>query len=765
MNSTTDDLLVDICSATSDEENVIPISTCSSKSTTTTTPLYSSRQLQHLLLTDKKKFCILNNKSDKTLAPWWRSFGYPAILNENNEFKRIPGFVSCIKCCLTSIYGPKSGTKRFIAHADRCFPLVSPNSAETGKDDPKSVQLNLDNVVLKRKIKLPNKEQNELKELCAKWVCRDLRPFSVVEDKGFEELAQMFIRIGAQYGLIDAQELLRSRQTVARTVNELALKYRTDLKDQLVEPLKSKSVTICPDFWSNKYTQQAFLGVNITFVNIEHEFKSVDLLCIPFNGVKSYDMILAVLRQHLSEFGITDLSDLNIITDKGANFIKAFAMYDPIYCFGHRLNNILKICFFQQKKKEKSQRDESSIGNTLSTIMPKENSTPVVLDENTSSASESELSDFEENQELYFLNENTLVKFQKKNRTTTITQKMSVNDIPSEAKKILTLIKQTKDLSGLNQEIKAAGGTTLHQACIRQLFNKQKQHLINDLNEQTLKQLVMLLKPFKEMIKIIQYGNAPSLHLVSMCYITLKEVLGSYEMLKQYNKDNNNHDDDENLDFINDYDLEHELPGITWFRQRLLLLLKEMFILDIRHVVATLLHPRYRSLKRFPDHIKNQCHTYVRKKIRQLRDKAEMEIELQPKLSEPTAKKFKNGNNLFSRFESENFDEDSKNVNGSDSGSDEFEYNIKKGDELDRYLLFKFEKNKETIEPLYFWKIYRSEFPFLSQYARSVLSIPATTTNVEREFSTAGWILNERRTNLKPEEVDKILFVRSMEKQ
>ncbi|CAF1195155.1 unnamed protein product [Rotaria sordida] len=509
----------------------------------------------------------------------------------------------------------------------------------------------------------------------------------------------MFIRIGAQYGLIDAQELLRSRQTVARTVNELALKYRTDLKDQLVEPLKSKSVTICPDFWSNKYTQQAFLGVNITFVNIEHEFKSVDLLCIPFNGVKSYDMILAVLRQHLSEFGITDLSDLNIITDKGANFIKAFAMYDPIYCFGHTLNNILKICFFQQKKKEKSQRDESSIGNTLSTIMPKENSTPVVLDENTSSASESELSDFEENQELYFLNENTLVKFQKKNRTTTITQKMSVNDIPSEAKKILTLIKQTKDLSGLNQEIKAAGGTTLHQACI------------------------------------------------------------------QYNKDNNNHDDDENLDFINDYDLEHELPGITWFRQRLLLLLKEMFILDIRHVVATLLHPRYRSLKRFPDHIKNQCHTYVRKKIRQLRDKAEMEIELQPKLSEPTAKKFKNGNNLFSRFESENFDEDSKNVNGSDSGSDEFEYNIKKGDELDRYLLFKFEKNKETIEPLYFWKIYRSEFPFLSQYARSVLSIPATTTNVEREFSTAGWILNERRTNLKPEEVDKILFVRSMEKQ
>jgi hypothetical protein len=50
-------------------------------------------------------------------------------------------------------------------------------------------------------------------------------------------------------------------------------------------------------------------------------------------------------------------------------------------------------------------------------------------------------------------------------------------------------------------------------------------------------------------------------------------------------------------------------------------------------------------------------------------------------------------------------------------------------------------------------------------YARSIFSIPATTTNVEREFSTARWVLNQRRTNLKPEEVNKILFVRSMVKQ
>jgi hypothetical protein len=58
----------------------------------------------------------------------------------------------------------------------------------------------------------------------------------------------------------------------------------------------------------------------------------------------------------------------------------------------------------------------------------------------------------------------------------------------------------------------------------RLLFGKQKQHMITDLNEQTLKQLIMLLKPFKNMMTIIQCGNASSLHLVSVCYTTLKEL-------------------------------------------------------------------------------------------------------------------------------------------------------------------------------------------------------------------------------------------------
>jgi hypothetical protein len=190
-----------------------------------------------------------------------------------------------------------------------------------------------------------------------------------------------------------------------------------------------------------------------------------------------------------------------------------------------------------------------------------------------------------------------------------------------------------------------------------------------------------------------------------------------------------------------------------------------MIVLDIRQVAATLLHPRYRSLKKIPDHVKDQCHKYVRRHLRQLREKAEIEEENQKQSSEPPQKRLKQERNTFSRFESGNQSEETGERNESGNESDEFEYNIKKGDELDRYLLFEFDKTQKKIEPLHFWKCYSHRFPLLSKYARSILSIPATTTNVEREFSSAGFILNERRTNLQPHKLDNMLLVRSVEKQ
>lgn len=137
----------------------------------------------------------------------------------------------------------------------------------------------------------------------------------------------------------------------------------------------------------------------------------------------------------------------------------------------------------------------------------------------------------------------------------------------------------------MNQEIKNNGGGTLHQSTVvrwlsltdllesvvksfkitrRLLIGKAKQQLIMELNLQYLKQLCIILRPFKHIITYIQKGDGSSLHLVSMCFITLKETMSSFESVKDYISENVREKEKEQLfDDSDDVDLGHELPGTT----------------------------------------------------------------------------------------------------------------------------------------------------------------------------------------------------------
>ena len=65
-----------------------------------------------------------------------------------------------------------------------------------------------------------------------------------------------------------------------------------------------------------------------------------------------YLCLFQALETHLQEFGINDLISVNILCDRGSNFVKAFRDYDPLFCFGHRLNNILKTSSFSEYEKK-----------------------------------------------------------------------------------------------------------------------------------------------------------------------------------------------------------------------------------------------------------------------------------------------------------------------------------------------------------------------------------------------------------------------------
>lgn len=46
-------------------------------------------------------------------------------------------------------------------------------------------------------------------------IAKDLQPFSMVEDSGFRTLAQHFINVGARHGILNIDDILFDRTTLA----------------------------------------------------------------------------------------------------------------------------------------------------------------------------------------------------------------------------------------------------------------------------------------------------------------------------------------------------------------------------------------------------------------------------------------------------------------------------------------------------------------------------------------------------------------------
>jgi hypothetical protein len=49
------------------------------------------------------------------------------------------------------------------------------------------------------------------------------------------------------------------------------------------------------------------------------------------------------------------------VCDRGSNFRKAFSGFQPLFCFGHRLNNVLKRAFFQHQNRRSNVDHQLSI--------------------------------------------------------------------------------------------------------------------------------------------------------------------------------------------------------------------------------------------------------------------------------------------------------------------------------------------------------------------------------------------------------------------
>jgi hypothetical protein len=229
--------------------------------------------------------------------------------------------------------------------------------------------------------------------------------------------------------------------------------------------------------------------------------------------------------------------------------------------------------------------------------------------------------------------------------------------------------------------------------------------LISNISKAALEELMKLLEPIKAEREKLCVDNKPSLHLVAIVKASLRKMLAP--------------------------DLYLE-GTISELKAALLASLEVDFKVTKYHFAATMLVPRYRSLKMATEIEKQNAKMWLSETLN------EAEV-----------------------FEASEIPHDSLRSRARCEFEDEFEMPVNSLSELERYLELTITADQFLMDPLYFWDTMKGSLPNLCRVAKSLLSVPSTSVSSERSISIAALLLNARRTSLGPERLNELAVLHS----
>ncbi|CAF3221229.1 unnamed protein product, partial [Rotaria sp. Silwood2] len=464
--STDDDVIIDISSSTTEEIDK--------------EQLKLKFRLALIDDVDNKKTSEIKAKSDQIIKLLCQRIDRFTVETISGETFTVSNFVSCIHCFTTYRYG--SSSTESISHHECSGPTSSFKSATTENSST------LDKHFMKQKNPFRLCEQRHFTKLFTNWICDDLRPISVVEDSGLKEICSYFYSLGEKNcsRSMDLDSLFQSQQT----------------------PVENQALTAAPDIWTDRYRQLSYLGVTLTFIDLSQQFKKLTLCCrnFPVDLAKTAENVSKILKEELNRYGIEKLDHINWISDRGSNFIKCFNLnsIDPIFCFAHRIHNVLTMAFIN--KKIDSYFNDDSMDDIPDNLGHDE-----FLDD--------ELLTLGSNRVLLTINySKTLVRYVK-----LLIVQLDTNGT--------TTLKQSVVTRWLSLFVCSESIYCNFDAILLVLETRRATRYVNDLTKYNLIDLLLLLAPLNAALHAIQTDQTPSLHLVIPFYQKLLDDESTYSKL------------------------------------------------------------------------------------------------------------------------------------------------------------------------------------------------------------------------------------------
>ncbi|CAF3359964.1 unnamed protein product [Rotaria sp. Silwood2] len=519
------------------------------------------KTITNLLKNNSNEYTIVRNKKNISSGIWLK-FGLPAQKNDknSNQYDVIPNYSSCFKCFHTYRFTNSSTSSmrdhkcpQEISKGQQQLTLqhASPISSSSSSSRP---------VILSKIIK--QKKEN-IKKLFVQWVVTGMRPFQIISDSGLEAIMQECLNIGRELHMenVQVQEILCSDRTVRNELVKQAELERKELQQLIFSCAQSGRLSISPDIWTDNYRKIAYLGATAHMVDENFVYYSFDLFCTEFKDKKTGENIVKV-----DEY--MDL--ITFVTDRGSNFIKGLKQHRLMFCVAHRLNGILKKTFFQfsTTSKQTPTKSKSIVSNE---ITPLKTSTVV-----RQLSPEIMLNDDQIDEEEKIALEEWNDEDGDDDVETVDYSMLDLSSIPWNAQEIIETIRQCKILvhyvkkTNLNRQIQLLNKaldddeqqqhspfTTIHQCSqirwlsicdllesikrsyepLRALLHEYKQsHRIEKINMVIVNQLIDFFQPWRNVLKELQRGNAPSLYVVFPCINYLQEDLRKRERKEKSGK-------------------------------------------------------------------------------------------------------------------------------------------------------------------------------------------------------------------------------------
>ncbi|CAF1458736.1 unnamed protein product [Rotaria sordida] len=258
------------------------------------------------------------------------------------------------------------------------------------------------------------------------------------------------------------------------------------------------------------------------------------------------------------------------------------------------------------------------------------------------------------------------------------------------------------------------------------LAERKEEYYTDDIGINLIRDLIVLLEPFKTGSEISSAENEPTLHL----------VLPFVKRFKQTCE-------------IKDSDTE----TIKQVKRALREKLDEKLWLSDLHYIATFLCPETKSLLSLTKSERNDVIKKVRTLLKTLGIGKQVDEEILHEHTNNSSTKNKK------RIKIDTVHDVLKSFNGSISSSSDDDDNESQ-DEVAHYIKAKISYPKgESL--LRWWQNHSIIYKKLSLLACSLLAIPASSAASERIFSRTGRILEARRQQLSPESLDSLLFLRN----